>query len=123
MMHHDIQIRITAVRIAWIVLRTAVTSSEIEIETHQKSVANVVFTRQRRSTCVDDAGVFLGPRPTGTRAHNGIPAISNRPSVEISGIDTNRRICLLRHAIEFVFTDGDPSRSGVVMAFDKTAVP
>src|ERR1700736_1788506 len=117
------EMRITALPADLIFIRTAVSSSEIEIETHQETVVDVVFAGKRCGPGVSDARVFLCPREAGAWTHDWVPAISGRPGVEIPSIFSNCRICLSRHAIQFVPTDHNQSGIGIVVGLDKSAVP
>ena len=104
-------------------MRTVGTSSEIKIEAHQETVAHVVFTREWSCAAIRNAGVLLEPCESSTRAHNGVPAVTNRPRVQIAEAGTNTGIRLPLHPNQLVSAHENQTRVGVVVAFDKPTVP
>src|SRR3979411_3009102 len=115
--------RITALPADLIFMCTAVSSSEIEIETHQETVVDVVFAGKRCGPGVSDARVFLCPREAGAWTHDRVPPISDGPAIEIPRVAASTRIRLSRHAIYFVSADSDPTGGGIVVGFHKSAIP
>src|SRR6202035_863755 len=115
--------RTAAVHINLIVVPTRVSSSEVEIKSHQITIVDRVFAAHRSGCDIDDTRVFLRPRQTCPWTHNRIPTIADGPGVKISCIGGNEWIGLSRHPFQFVSTEKDQSAIWVVMSLDKYAIP
>src|SRR5580704_16950401 len=90
---------------------------EVEIEAHQITVARVIQAGERRGTDVQDARIFLSPGEATPRTHDRVPAITERPVIDISGVAANARIRLPGHTDQFVSAGKNQPWRRIVVAF------
>src|ERR1700722_17487991 len=96
---------------------------EVKIESHQIAVVNVSFARKRRDSLIDNATVLLYPGEPGSRVHDRIPAITDRPGIEIAEVAGSVWVRLFRHPNEFVFAHQDKPGIVDVMSFRESTIP